>query len=95
MANASRDIGEGTTSIVSCRALTLGRDGSSEETLVHRTVCALELGADIGVRVTDTVTASVQSVLVGGVVVDEFDDIDLREELISECWSGGNQEKRE
>lgn len=79
MTNTSRDIGEGTTIIVSCGALTLGRDGGSEETLAHRTVCALELGADIGVRVTDTVAASVQSILVGGVIVDEFDDIDLRE----------------
>jgi len=77
MTNTSRDISEGAASVVDSRALTFGRDGGSEETLARRTVCTLELGANIGVRFTDSVGASMQSVLVGGVIIDEFDDIDL------------------
>ena len=93
MTNTPRDISEGATSVVGSRALTFGRDGGSEETLARRTVCTLELGADTGVRSTNSVGASVQSVLIGGVIIDEFDDIDLWEESVSECWFGGNQEE--
>lgn len=77
MTNTSRDVDERATSVVGSRALTFGSDGGSEETLVHSTVCTLELRADIGVRSADSISAGMQGVLVGGVIVDEFDNINL------------------
>jgi hypothetical protein len=78
--STSLDVGEGATSIVTGRALALSRDNVSEETLVRRAVCTLVLGFDVWVRPTDTLGTSMESVLVELVIVDEFDDIDLREE---------------
>ena len=58
-------------------AQALGRDEVSREALATRGVRALVHWADVGVGVADTVCAGMESVLVGFIVVDEFDDVDL------------------
>jgi hypothetical protein len=75
--NASLDVGESTTSIVSGRALALSRKRGSEETL-RRAVHTLVLGSDVGVDLANAPATGMESVLVGRVSVDVFDDIDLK-----------------
>jgi len=76
--SASCNIGEGTTSVVTGRALALSRERSSEETLGHRAVRALVLGSDIGVHIANRPVTGMESVLVEIVGVDVFEDIDLK-----------------
>ena len=92
--STSFDIGERATSVVTGRALALSRDNVAEETLVHCVVRAPKLGFNVGVRPTNTPGTSVESVLIGVVVVDIFEDVDLQEELESKCWFGGGEEER-
>lgn len=79
--STSFEVGEGTAGIVAARAQALSRDRGSEETLVHCAVQAPVPGSNVGVRLADTIGASMESVLVERVIVDEFKDIDLQEEL--------------
>lgn len=75
---APSDVGEGTTGVVTARALALSREWGSEEALVRRAVRALVLGSDVGVHFANRSTASMEGVLVEIVGVDVFEDIDLR-----------------
>jgi len=92
--STSFDIGERATGVVTGRALALSRENVSEEILAHRVVHAPKLGFNVGVRPTDSPGTSVESVLVGVVVVDVFEDVDLQEELESKRWFGSGEEER-
>jgi len=76
--SAPCDVGEGTTGVVSARALALSREWGSKETLVHRGVRALVLGSNVGVHIANRPATGMESVLVEIVGVDVFEDIDLR-----------------
>jgi len=93
--STSFDIGERATGVVTGRALAFGRDNVSEETLAHRAVRTLKLGFNVGVRPTNTLGTGMESVLVGVVVVDVFEDVDLQEELGSKCWFGAARRKEQ
>lgn len=93
--STSFDIEERAASVVTARALALSCEDASEETLVNRAVRASKPGLNAGVRPTDSPGTSMESVLVGVVVVDVFEDVDLQEELESKCWLGAARRKEQ
>jgi hypothetical protein len=76
--STSIDVGEGTTIVVTVRAQAIGWDEVSGKTLAGRAVRVPEQGLDVGVGIANAVGAGMESVLVGRIVVDELDDVNLQ-----------------
>jgi len=75
--SAPCDVCEGTTGVVTTRALALRREWGSEEALVSCAVRALVLGSDVGVHLANCPATGMKSVLVEIIGVDVFEDVDL------------------
>ena len=89
------DVGEGATVVVASGAQAICRDEVSGETLVGRgAVRAPEQGLDVGVGFADAIGAGVESVLVGGVLVDVFNYVDLHEKGLDEHVDSKARRKR-
>jgi hypothetical protein len=87
MTSTSLDVAEGATSVVIAGACTLGREKVSGETLAHSGVRALVQRSNVGGG--HAFGAGMESVQVGRILVDKFDDVNLQRK-----WESTFREQR-